>query len=413
MNEPLIHRADLIQSLLRKQPKGGANLLLDFARQYAGDQGMDDEAVLLKLDLQEANNEAERQEIIQQMIGLTERIVHNYDEAAILALEAQEKALANRIKNNPIKNEIVLKADGIKKTYKSTGFKLEIDSFTLRLGEITGILGENATGKTTLFRILAGELAKDGGQLQYPLFQPSGKQLNWYTIKHQIAYVPQILPEWHGSLLQNIQLEAAMHGIRGAANEKAVNYIIQRLGLSTHIHKSWQQLSGGYKLRFSLARALVWEPQLLIIDEPLAFLDIKAQLTVLNDFQHLAKSLRSPIAILLSSQHVHEIEFIANQMMFMREGKLEKVVNRSAIGKERTQNVFEFDCSLTLSTLLKKLSDINGIEIRHTGQAFLMYTPLENTPADVLNYLISHQIQPSYFRDISQSLKTYFYETLA
>ncbi len=185
------------------------------------------------------------------------------------------------------RNKVVVKAQNLTKAYKSSYFKLELDDLELRLGEITTVVGENSTGKTCLLRIIAGDLAHDKGTLQYPLFQKeTKKRLNWVKIKPQIAYVPQELPYWRGSLLNNLRFEAAIHGVKGKSNYQATEYILQRLGLAEHVHKTWQQLSGGYKLRFALAKALIWKAELLVIDEPLAHLDIKAQMVVLKDLQN-------------------------------------------------------------------------------------------------------------------------------
>lgn len=413
MSDQLRHRADAIREALQKHPKSGVHLLMDFARQYAADKDLDDEVILLKMDYEQEKQEDNRKIILHQMLALTETIVKEYDEEAVRALENREKDLAERVHKKQQPNDTVLKANNLVKSYKSTRFKLTAEHLELKLGQVVGLLGENATGKTTLFRILAGELARDKGELLYPLFQANPSHLNWADLKQQIAYVPQILPKWHGPLKENLEYEAVTRGIKGHAVDKAVNYIIQRLGLGPHIDKSWRQLSGGYKLRFSLAKALVWNPRLLIIDEPLAFLDVKAQLVVLNDLRQLAKSLRNPISILLSSQHVHEMEIIADQILFMQGGELIPINQNIDPAIPRTQHVFEFSCALEMTELTRRLQGLAYDDLRFTGLNHVIYTPPEIRAADLLHYLLAQNIELEYFRDISHSLKTRFYETLA
>ena len=300
-------------------------------------------------------------------------------------------------------------AKNIEKTYRKSKFRFHLEQLEIRLGEITGLVGKNATGKTTLLRILAGDLAKDKGELFYPYFSDESR-LDWWTIKKQIAYVPQELPTWQGSLIENLKYEATMRGVKGKENEKAIKYILQRLGLATHIEKSWEELSGGYKLRFALAKALVWKPQFLIIDEPLANLDVKTQVIVLKDLQNLAKSLYHPIAMLISSQHLHEIEAIADQLLFMRGGKLENLGKTLDFRKERNQNVFEFNCPLTYSELIQVIEGFPYQKIIFTGFNFILTSNTNCKSYDLIAYLAKKDIPLLHFRDISQSIKTKFYE---
>ncbi len=309
-------------------------------------------------------------------------------------------------------DNIVLLAKDLEKRYDSAGFSFQIDALELRLGQIAGLVGENATGKTTLLRLLAGDLAADKGTLKYPLFDPEEKY-SWPAIKQQIAYVPQELPHWHGSLEENLRFEASLHGVRGDANRKAVDYIVQRLDLAEHMDKTWTQLSGGYKLRFALAKALVWNARLLILDEPLAYLDVKAQLAVLEDLKNVVESAQFPLSILLSSQHLHEVEAVADQMLFMREGSLENLGPTVSIGADRIQNVFEFGCSLGVEAFESSLDGFPACRVLKKGATYLVYAPLELNGNQLLEHFAARQIAIHYYRDISRSIKTRFYENPA
>jgi len=259
------------------------------------------------------------------------------------------------------------------KKYRSTGFKLTLPELTLKHGQITVVVGENATGKSTLLRMLAGDLAIGKGKLTYPEFHKGKFILNyWGKIKQQIAYIPQELPKWTGNLKDHLHYEAAIQGFKGRINDVRVDYIIDRLGLTSHINKSWKQLSGGYKLRFSLAKVLVWRPQLLIIDEPLAHLDVNAQLIVLQDLRDFTDNKVYPLSIILSSQHLHETEAIADQWLFMKDGLVEWIDNLS---ENIDYNLFELNCNLSEKELRTLLKDIAINKISKNKLVYLIEPP--------------------------------------
>lgn len=302
---------------------------------------------------------------------------------------------------------VVCRFEGVHKTFKRSGFSLKDINLELRMGEITGLVGENGNGKTTLFRVLTGNLKHDQGKVSYPLFQ-TGRRLNWYTIKKRIAYVTQELPTWYGSLWENLTYEASVRGLSQRANRREVDYIVHRLGLIEYFDRRWHELSGGYKLRFALARALVWKPQLLVLDEPLANLDINAQLIVLNDLRDLAKSVKFPISIIVSSQHLHEIENIADKLVYLREGEIHFYGNRNQLGQDREYNSFEIFADIDYDTFVSRLEGLDIRAVEDNGLNFVLTTPLHISSHKVMEVLVRQQIPVTYFRDISTSTKKLF-----
>ena len=301
----------------------------------------------------------------------------------------------------------VFKAENI--TTSVSNFSIKPISFELRLGEITSIVGKNGNGKSTLLGIIAGNRGITSGEATYPELSNNH---NWKKLKEQIAYISPVLPEVsiHLSIKKDLQFMAAMKGIRSTANEKAVSYIIARMGLNKYENSPATILSSGYKLRFELARQLVWSPKLLIMDEPLANIDIKAQKLLLNDLRNLTNSLRTPISIVLSSQHLYEIENISDNLIYLENG--EAKYNGKVTDIFMTTNSFSFlleaDCSiLTLRNALLPLStDI--IELKEELSEKIIQTNNKVSANLLLSTIIAANIPVRHFRDISNSSRIFF-----
>jgi len=214
---------------------------------------------------------------------------------------------------------LLVRARNLTKSYGGDAFRLQSVSLDLIAGEITGVVGMNASGKTTLLRLLLGEIKHDGGELTYPGISPSGN--DWLKIKSDLAYVPQLPNRWYGRLRNNLNHVAAAYGVTGNDNKRMVDTYVRRYGLEDYENATWDRISGGYKIRFELVRALLSQPRVLIIDEPLAYLDIVTQQIFLADIRTIASSLERPIAVIGTSQHLFEIESIADRMIILDDGK--------------------------------------------------------------------------------------------
>lgn len=385
--------------------------LLDFVRDFSKSPHYLQEAIEVNEMYLEIAQQAKDEEILvedakkihndlyHQMLGIYENVLAEQREIE----KVEEEQAVQRA------SDTVYESQSLGKSYRRNNFALEDINLKLDYGEITGVVGENGNGKTTLFRLVSGDLLHDSGAFRYPAIRNyHSTNIDWVEVKQHISYVPQELSKWYGSLQDNLHYEAAIHGIKGEKNTEAVSYIVHRLGLAEHLGKKWSQLSGGYKLRFTLARALVWNPKLLVIDEPLANLDINAQMIVLNDLRDLVGSIRFPLTILISSQHLHEIESVSDNILFLEKGKVLYYGKTGEFGKSRATNTFELSSKISLQDLEKALGDFNYVSVDHTGLAFIIDTPVEVTKNELLQKLVTAGVDVEYFRDISQSTKKLF-----
>jgi ABC-2 type transport system ATP-binding protein len=302
--------------------------------------------------------------------------------------------------------DVVFRCQGIGKDYRirSNLFHLRDLSFALVPGEITGVVGANGSGKSTLLKIVAGEVAASCGQISYPLLSPGRN--HWMKIRRQIAYVPQQPARWFGRVEDGLHLSAALYGVRGRENEEEVEFALERLGLTSYRHARWDQLSGGFQMRFELARCLVWNSRLLVMDEPLAPLDIITQQRFLQDLKDITTSTRRSMAVIISSQHLHEIESVSDRLIVVDDGFPRYCGALDGLGGTRRENCFELSCGYELKDLRDVLRPLGVRSVDDTGLEYLVRTPLSTSGCDLLRRLLGHGVVVDYFRDISRSSKS-------
>ena len=293
----------------------------------------------------------------------------------------------------------LLEVSNISKTYSKGNFSLHPIGLSVKGGDILGIVGENGHGKTTLLRCIAGQLSLDSGKLDYKLLSMP----DYYDVRHHVAFIPQRIPRWYGRLKDNLHFSAAIYGNKGKQNELMVDFMLERFNLSKYQNLTWNQISSGYRTRFEIARILLQRPRLLILDEPLANLDINAQQTILTDFRYMAKSNVHPMGVLLSSQQLHEVEKIADSVLLIKNGHcVYQVVKGRA---EKQSYALEIETSTSRDHLIEILGD--NMQIQFNGGFYTIISE-QRAVQEMIGMLIEKKIPITYFRDITYSTKRYF-----
>ncbi len=303
-------------------------------------------------------------------------------------------------KKGTYKASEMLVADNISKRYSNSNFSLKPTSLRLNTGNVLGVVGENGNGKTTLLRMLGGQLALDEGSIQYSLLDEPDN----YAIKNHVAFIPQRIPKWYGLLKDNLHFSAAISGVHGEENEMMVDYMLERLNLSAYAHLDWNRISSGYRTRFEIARILLQKPKLLILDEPLANLDIKAQQTILTDLIFMAKGEHNPMGIILSSQQLHEVEKVADTVLFIKKGQCMYSSDNAA--KEIKSTAVEFETTASREEIIAVFG--NAAPDLHFNGGFYTVISKDQTAAALVSTLVNSGITISYFRDITYSTKRFF-----
>lgn len=297
----------------------------------------------------------------------------------------------------------VLEAKNISKNYGVGKFSLHPMSLKIRKGEIYGLVGENGNGKTTLLRILAKELHESSGNLTYHFSQ---KPKNDYDLRTKLAYIPQRTKRWYGSLLNNLRFVLSNYGETPSEIETRVLMMVARLGLWSYKDLKWSELSSGYKMRFELARTLLRKPEILLLDEPLANLDVLAQQVILEDLKSIASSLNHPIALILSSQQLYEVEKISDKIIFLKNGKLQNL--KSDENQPKPSLIVELDTSASREELASAFSEIEVKQITYNGGIYIVHFCSETLFSQVLFALGKSGLSITYIRDISTSTRRFF-----
>lgn len=408
--------------------------LLDLAERFATDKGTHRAAIMMSAQVQtwrsahklgsKLSPEERREwiQLLQSVLDLTDQLVTSSG-AAVQDSTGSFHAIGNKaqitdplfpVPNYQDERGALLLCSSLSKRYEKGGrFALKDVSITLFPRTIVGVVGPNGSGKSTLLSILSGEKRLGGGTLSYPQLDPAGvrtRSVDWPAVRSRIAYLPQRLPIWHGDLAKNLNFWATSLGIVGRENTLTVEHYIERLGLSNYRNATWGEISGGYQTRFALAKALVGRPRILLLDEPLAALDLKSQQRFLQDLQDIVRSSSQQQSVILSSQHIPEIESIADELIGLRDdGGVWFQGTLSQLARDRPDSIFELGGPLSESTRDRLTARFGPGSVQQRESIAILRTTHHVNRAEVLE-LLQTELPPAYYRDISASLTRMFWK---
>ncbi|MEM5785496.1 ABC transporter ATP-binding protein [Sulfurihydrogenibium subterraneum] len=190
---------------------------------------------------------------------------------------------------------------------------LENINIEIEKGKITSIIGPNGSGKTTLIKSILGLVIPTKGKIYI-----DGVDIKKnYNYREKIGYMPQI-----ANFPENVTVReffSMMQDIRNKKNEKKLSELIEILDLIPHLNKKIKNLSGGTKQKVNAILSLMFNPDILIFDEPTVGLD---PVTAIKLKKIISKEKEEGKTIIFVSHIVNEIESLADNIVFMVEGKL-------------------------------------------------------------------------------------------
>ncbi len=205
---------------------------------------------------------------------------------------------------------------GLTRTYGAMTALSSLDLTVMR-GDLFGFIGSNGAGKTTTLRILATFLAPSAGQAKV-LGHDVVTQAD--AVRHVIGYMPDFFGVYKDmEVTEYLDFFGACYKIPTAQREKTVNDVLELVGLSEKKGALIGALSRGMQQRLGLARVLIHDPQVLLLDEPASGLDPRARIemmAILQELQRLGKT------IIISSHILSELQTLCNRVAIIEKGKL-------------------------------------------------------------------------------------------
>ena len=208
---------------------------------------------------------------------------------------------------------------GLTKSYDGTVHALNGVDIQIKRGEFFGLLGPNGAGKTTIINILTGLVFRDKGSTRV-FGRDTVKDYRYTRSKIGIA-AQEFSVDWFFPIEKLLYYQAGYYGIKKKDAAPKINDLLERLGLSKKRDARLRQLSGGMKRRFQLAKALVHDPEIIILDEPTAGVDVELRRDL---WQYLKDLHKAGKTILLTTHYIEEAELLCENIAIIDEGKILK-----------------------------------------------------------------------------------------
>ena len=234
-------------------------------------------------------------------------------------------------------NENIIEVKKLNKIYDKTIAVKDL-SFVINKGKIIGLLGPNGCGKTTTIAMILGLVKPTSGEVLIKGKNIEKERINLLEKMNFIS--PYVELPKKLTVEENLKVYAGLYGVKNA-NEK-ISELVNELRLNEFLKKKTGELSSGQKNRISLAKALINDPEILMLDEPTASLDPDTGDFVRSFIEHYSS--KTNVTILLASHNMNEVERLCDSVMMMKDGiivdtgKSQELISRH--GRKNLEEVF-------------------------------------------------------------------------
>ncbi|WP_070120308.1 ABC transporter ATP-binding protein [Bacillus marinisedimentorum] len=269
----------------------------------------------------------------------------------------------------------LLKAERLVKSFNGQKVLDDLE-LTIEEGSCTALLGPNGAGKTTTLNILTGLLEKDGGRITF-------KGQEGGDFRSAVGYLPQypaFYPWMTGK--EFLQYAAELCGIPKREAQEKSSYYLEMFGLADAGAKKTASYSGGMKQRLGLAQAIIHDPKLLIMDEPVSSLDPIGRYEVLD----LIRKLKKKTTILFSTHILHDAEEVSDDVYIIAGGKNVLSGPLHELRRSQREPVIVIESADDLNELVASWEKRNwaGETNYHEGKARLVVSDVSAAQKEIL-----------------------------
>lgn len=301
--------------------------------------------------------------------------------------------------------QVALSIHGLKKTYDNQLEALKGIDLHVEKGDFFALLGSNGAGKTTAIGIICGLLNKTQGDVQvFGLNQDTHAN----AIKSLIGLMPQ---EFNFNLFEPIEEilinQAGYHGISRADCQPQAEVLLKKMQLWDKRHDMAKSLSGGMKRRLMLARALIHQPKILILDEPTAGVDVEIRHSI---WVYLKELNRAGLTIILTTHYLEEAESFCRNIAILDEGKVvEQTSMKKLLAKVSRQVLILESVNQLPSNIVQEAFTCERLD--HHSLQVTLESDLSIT--DVLQSLAEQGVRIDHVRSTKNRLETLFLQLTA
>ena len=302
----------------------------------------------------------------------------------------------------------MIKASGLTKKYEDMYAIRDID-LDLGPGDLFGFIGPNGAGKTTTMRIIATLLQPTGGEAFVGGYSVASHPKE---VRRLVGYMPDFFGVYDDmTVIEYLEFFAAAYKINGPQRRKRCDEMLEVVDLDFKRDAFANTLSRGQTQRLGLARVLLHDPQVLLLDEPLSGLDPRARIEMRALMRRLGAMGKT---IIVSSHILPELADVCNKVGIIDAGVLKKNADVADIIREvRSQIILQIEPSdiqrlAEVASVLGQSSSVEQIETLQSKRLRVFLRPGEENPAALLTSLVSHGLSIRHFAEEEINLESAF-----
>ncbi len=303
----------------------------------------------------------------------------------------------------------MIQIDNLSKNYGTVQAVNSI-SFSLNDGEIVGFLGANGAGKSTTLKMITGYITPTSGNVHI-----GDKNIidDCIDIQKMVGYLPELNPLYaEMKVHEYLKFHASIRGITGDKFTESLKKVVRECGLQGVVHRTIGNCSKGYKQRIGLAAAMIHDPKILILDEPVTGLDPNQ----IVEIRGLIKKLGKEKLVLMSSHILQEIQATVDRIIIIDEGKIvADGTSDELISGAQGMTQLHLEISNTEENVIQEMKTaIPGVELKNVSKNNDVYNiqieyPIDTDPRkDIFNYAVENSCVITEMRVTEKNLEDIF-----